>query len=115
MLGQLFKKKPDEVIRRELEGKREKLIEQAAKMMILVNDEKNCWREYCAILDEYVDACKKRKAITALDRADEKTIEALKYIDHEIWFVTTFIKRIPEMIFEKEKAMRDAAKREDAS
>ena len=113
MLGSLFKKKPEQVIARELEAKREKLIAQAGKMAALVNDKSLCWAEYCAILDEYVDACRKRKAITALDRADDKTIEALKYIDHEIWFVQTFIKRIPEMIFEKEKAMQEAAKRED--
>lgn len=113
MLGQLFKKKPEEQIKRELEDKREKLIIQSAKMKLLINDKDKCWAEYCAILDEYVDACKKRKAITALDRADEKTIEALKYLDHEIWFITTFIKRIPYMIFEQEEKMRQSAKKED--
>ena len=104
MLGQLFKKKTDEEIKKELIKKRDELIARAAKMYRLINAKDTGWVEWVLLIDEYINACKKRKAVTALDTADEKTLQQLKYLDHEI-FILSWAKSIPQQVMKQLEEM----------
>ena len=103
MLGNIFQKRDDEKIKKEMDKAREKIIRQAASLRKLVKSSDSGWSEYVALLEDYVSACKRRKAVTPLDTVDAKTLEQLKLLDHEVWLISSFILRIPEKIFEQEK------------
>ena len=107
MLGKFLKKPTDEQIRKEMEKKREKIIHQATMLRKLTNDPSSGWREYVDLLEEYVQACKKRKAITSLHNADEKTLQQLRQLDHEVWFINTFILQIPNKMFKLENTAEE--------
>ena len=95
-----------------IEKKRNEIFRRAEEMRKLTLIPNSGWKEYIQLLDEYVAACKKRKALTALDSADDKEIYQLKLIDHEIYFVEQFIKIIPQKIFKNEKEIEEAIKKE---
>jgi hypothetical protein len=56
--------------------------------------------EFCELIDDYIDKAKKRKAVTALDRASEADIYQLKLIDHEI-YILSWVLKIPEQFIER--------------
>jgi hypothetical protein len=100
MLG--FKTEPitaEEVSKEQLK-KRNEALQVAAKLNNLVNAETTGWKEFINLVDNYIDSCKKRKAITALDRADNDMIYMLKLLDHEI-FILNWVKKIPEQFIKK--------------
>jgi hypothetical protein len=97
MLDKLFKKKTDDEIQKELAKKRDELIVRASKMNKLINSKDSGWFEFVALLDDYISACQRRKAVTALDTADERTLQQLKYLDHEV-FILTWAKSIPQQV-----------------
>ena len=101
MLGlPTLKKKTDEEIKKDLERKRQKVLDRADILRPFVKKDSSGWREYVGLLQEYIDACKKRKAITALDRLlqgvpwDEQVLHELKLIDHEI-FILSWVLQFP--------------------
>jgi hypothetical protein len=101
MLG--FKPKTDEQIKKDLEKKRlelDEMLRKSTMLKIFVNKPGTGWREFLGILDDYIDACKKRKAITAIDRADDKTIAELRLLDHEI-YILSWVKNIPDQFINK--------------
>ena len=106
MLG-LFRQRPDmtDKMRKDMDKKREQIIQRAAAMRKLVGDNTSGWGDYVSLLEDYVSACKRRKAVTALDTADDKTLAQLKLLDHEVWLIETFILKIPaQMIALEEKS-----------
>lgn len=108
MLG--FKPKVDEQIKKELENKRKQLmVDRVPRLEHLINSPG--WKDFIELIDEYIEACKKRKAITALDRADEKIIYELQLLDHEI-FILSWLKGVPEQFIHKTQEMikRDESK-----
>lgn len=113
MLGSLFQKPTSEQIAKDMEKAREKIIRQASLLRQLVNNQKSGWSEYVALLQDYVTACKRRKAVTALDTADDKTLAQLKLLDHEVWLINNFILKIPDQIFEQEKKIDNANKEDE--
>ena len=76
----LFKRKTDEEIKKEIEKKKELVLRRADILRPFLNKEGTGWSVYASLIKEYAEACKKRKAITALDRLipgnpqDEKTL-----------------------------------------
>lgn len=105
MLGQLSKpKKTDEEITKELSKKRDELIARAAKMDRLINAQDTGWVDFVSLVENYINACKKRKAFTALDTADEKTLQQLKYLDHEI-FILSWMLNIPKQVMKQLQEM----------
>lgn len=100
-------------ISKELQAKREALIARADEMRKLTLNPDSGWAEYIGLLDDYVNACVKRKAVTSLDRATDSEIENLKKLDHEVWFINNFIKVIPQKIFANEEAMLKTAQQEE--
>ena len=110
MLG--FRKKPDEQIKKDREKWLDEMIQQSARMEKFIKDKSFGWKEFTLLLDDYIEKVKKRKAITALDVADEKTIQQLKYLDHEI-YILSWVKRIPEQFIGNVKAELEKQKEED--
>jgi len=100
-LGNKDKKQANK-IKKDTMKKRDELLRCAEEMRRLTLTPNSGWHEFIDILNKYVDAQMKHKALTALDRADEKTIYELKLIDHEIYLITQFIKKIPAKIFASE-------------
>jgi hypothetical protein len=86
--------KTDEEIIKERADNLERMFQQSLKMMKLVGSETSGWKEFCALLDDYIEKCRLRKEKTRLDLADEKTIEQLKLLDHEI-YILTWVKNMP--------------------
>lgn len=111
MLG-LFKKKPEAIIKKEREERLNELIIQSSKLRKLIKYERAGWRIFTELLDDYMDKCKKRKAITALDRATDEEIYQLKLIDHEI-FILNFVKRMPEQFIKNVENAIKAKKEEE--
>lgn len=101
MLG-LFqrKEKPtDEKIREARQKWLDDMLVRSVKLQKLIKNDQSGWKEFVALLDDYSDKCKKRKAVTALDTASEETLSILKKLDHEVWFLA-FIRRIPEQFID---------------
>jgi len=99
-------------IRKEMLKKRDNLIRQAEEMRKLTLTPNSGWDEFNSILDNYVNACMKRKAVTALDTATEKEIYELKLIDHEVFLIKQFIQVIPKKIFFSEQEMEKQIRQE---
>ena len=116
MLGNLFKKKElksDEQIRADKQKWLDELLVRSAKLQKLVKANDTGWKEYVALIDDYIDKCKRRKVVTALDIADDKTIYELKLIDHEV-FILTWLKKMPaQFIGNVEKKIEQEAKKEE--
>ncbi|MFA5500113.1 MAG: hypothetical protein WC404_03430 [Candidatus Omnitrophota bacterium] len=102
MLGRLFKRNkdlPEEENRKLREAWLQDMLEKSQKLSRLIHNEKAGWKEFCALIEDYIDKAKKRKALTALDRATDAEIQSLKYIDHEI-YILMWVMRIPQQFIE---------------
>ena len=111
--GLMPKKKTDEEIKKEMERRRETILRRADILKPFVLKDGTGWKEYKTLIENYIEACKKRKAITPLDRlmpgiaADERTLLELKLLDHEI-FILSWVLRFPfEEIATAEKIIKE--------
>jgi len=98
MLGQWFKPKPkatDEQIKVEREKWLQAMLDKSVEIKRLILSNKSGWAEFSLLISDYIDKAKKRKAITALDRATETDIFQLKLLDHEI-YILSWVLKIPE-------------------
>ena len=97
-MGFLFNKpkklRTDEEIAKDRADNLERMFQQSLKLMKLVGTETSGWKEFCALLDDYIEKCRERKDKTRLDLADDKTIEQLKLLDHEV-YILTWVKNMP--------------------
>lgn len=87
----------------------DKAIIRSANLKKLILDNQTGWIEYIRLIDEYIQAVKKRKVATSLDYAEEKVIYELKLLDHEI-NILEWAKQVPaqfinnvEELLKKEK------------
>lgn len=87
------KLKTDEEIAKERTDNLERMFQDSLQLMKLVSMDSG-WKEFCALLDDYILKCRTRKDATRLDMADDKTIEQLKLLDHEI-YILTWVKNMP--------------------
>lgn len=97
MLG-IFKAKPkatDEQIKKDREIWLQEMLDKSVNLGRLIKANNTGWKEVCELLNDYMDKAKKRKAITALDRATEAEIYQLKLLDHEI-YILSWVLKIPE-------------------
>lgn len=110
------KKKTDEQIKKEMERQRDKIIARAEILRPFVAKEGTGWREYVGLIQSYIESCKKRKAITALDRlvpgnpADDRTLHELKLLDHEIYILSWVLMMPFEQIKRAEKIIEQGNK-----
>jgi hypothetical protein len=116
MLGNLFNKKvtkTEEEISKERQENLDKAIQSAAKLKKLIIDQDSGWIEFIGLIDDYIDKAAKRKAITALDVANEETIQQLKYLDHEI-FILKNVRQWPEQFINNlEQTLKEMKESED--
>lgn len=97
MLG-IFKAKPkstDEQIKKDRGVWLQDMLDKSVNLERLIKANNTGWKEVCELLNDYMDKAKKRKAITALDRATEAEIYQLKLLDHEI-YILSWVLKIPE-------------------
>lgn len=115
MLG-LFNRKKSTAnqIRQEKEKRLNEMIERSSTLKRLIANDKAGWREFCSILSGYIDAIKKRKAVTALDRADEATIKELMLLDHEV-YILKFVLQMPQQFIDKTEGAVNQVNREDTN
>ena len=114
MLGLRKEVKTEEEIAKALSKKRDECIAKSAKLQFLINADNTGWQDYINLLDEYIGACKKRKAITALDRASEQVIKEIQLLDHEI-FILSWAKEIPGQFIKKTKELSEPKGETDAA
>lgn len=103
VLGDWFKKKEpktDKQIKMERQKWLNDMLPKATHLKKFVEADEAGWKIFIALVDDYIDKCKKRKAITALDIADDATLKVLKELDHEV-FILNFMKSIPEKFIAK--------------
>jgi len=103
MLGNLFKKKEvktDEQVRLDREKWLTEMLVKSQSLEKLIKSDTFGWKEFCLLVEDYIDKAKKRKAITALDRATDADIFQLKLLDHEI-YILSWVLRIPEQFIGK--------------
>jgi len=116
MLFNPFKKKEpktEEQIKKERQKWLDDMIPKSAHMKKFVEADEAGWKLFVALVDDYIDKCKKRKAITALDRIDEAGLHELKLLDHEV-FILNFMKRIPEQFIAKvENILKEEKEKEE--
>ena len=112
MLGNLFKSKPkqsDEQIKQDRAKWLEDMLLKSQSLERLIKTSNTGWREFSLLIEDYIDKAKKRKAITALDRATEADIYQLKLLDHEI-YILSWVLKVPEQFIGRVEA---EIKRED--
>ena len=101
MLGLFNRKKSTaEQIRQEKEKRLNEMVERSGVLKKLIANDRAGWSEFCNLVSGYIEAIKKRKAVTALDRADEATIKELILLDHEI-YILKFVLQMPQQFIEK--------------
>lgn len=96
--------KPDEQIKKDRQKWLDGAIVRSAKLKKLITDNKTGWAEVVILLDEYIQACKKRKVATDLSVADDATIQQLRLMDESINLCEWF-KKIPEQFIGKVEGM----------
>jgi len=97
MLG-LFKAKPkatDQEIKESREKWLDEMLLKSQSLERLIKTSNTGWKEFSLLIEDYIDKAKKRKAITALDRATDADIFQLKLLDHEI-YILSWVLKIPE-------------------
>ena len=97
MLG-LFKAKPkatDQEIKESREKWLDEMLLKSQSLERLIKTYNTGWKEFSLLIEDYIDKAKKRKAITALDRATDADIFQLKLLDHEI-YILSWVLKIPE-------------------
>ena len=97
MLG-LFKAKPkatDQEIKESREKWLDEMLLKSQALERLIKTSNTGWKEFSLLIEDYIDKAKKRKAITALDRATDADIFQLKLLDHEI-YILSWVLKIPE-------------------
>ena len=114
MLG-IFKAKPkstEEEIKKEREKWLQDMLDKSGELKRLILFNQSGWKEFSELLIDYIDKAKKRKAITALDRATEADIFQLKLLDHEI-YILSWVLRIPEQFIKQVEAEMQAEKEKE--
>ncbi len=97
MLG-IFKPKPkqtDEQIKEARDKWLQEMLDKSHSLEKLIKFNQSGWSEFSGLVNDYIDKAKKRKAITALDRASDDDIYQLKLLDHEI-YILSWVLKIPE-------------------
>jgi hypothetical protein len=89
------KPKTDEEIAKERADNLERMFQDSIKLKKLISKPDSGWKEFCLLIEDYIEKCRIRKDKTRLDLADDKTIEQLRLLDHEIYILTWMIK-MPE-------------------
>ena len=105
MLG-LFKPKPkstEEQIKKQRDEWLQQMLEASQKLGHLIHSDKSGWKEFCELIEDYMDKVKKRKAITALDVATDADIYQLKLLDHEL-FILSWIMKAPQQFINQTEA-----------
>lgn len=117
MLDRFFgKPKTDEQIKKDLEAKREEVLRRADVLRQFVFKDGSGWKEYKGLIEDYINACKKRKAITALDRLiaghlpDERVLNELKLLDHEIYILSWVLQFPFEEIDKADRIIKEGNK-----
>ncbi len=103
MLGRLFRpkeKSTEEQIKAEKEKWLQGMLDKSQDLDRLIKANGTGWKEFCDLLNDYIDKAKKRKAITALDRATDTDIFQLKLLDHEI-YILSWVLKIPEQFIKQ--------------
>ena len=98
MLGSFFRPKPkstEEEINKERIKWLDEMLKKSSQLERLIKMHGSGWKEFSELLNDYMDKVKKRKAITALDRATDADIFQLKLLDHEI-YILSWVLKIPE-------------------
>jgi len=105
MLGNLFKpklKSTEEEIKKARQEWLQEMLDKSVTLDRLIKANHTGWQEFCELLIDYIDKAKKRKAITALDRATDADIYQLKLLDHEI-YILSWVLKIPEQFIKNIK------------
>lgn len=89
-----------ENIKKEQQKALDLMMKQSVKLEKLIKSNGTGWQEFCLLINDYIDKCKKRKAVTALDIATDKEINLLKKLDHEV-YILSWVLKIPEQFIGK--------------
>ena len=96
--------------KKEIIASREDMFARLIAVKKLVS-EKSSYKEIQRILDDHVEQLMLKKLAVPMHRADDRTIEDLKYIDHEIEIYTR-IRSIPDTFVALGDAFMDTKKEE---
>lgn len=112
-----FKHKTELEIKKFLESKHEENLKKAALLKKLTIDQESGWIDFVELLNEYIEACNKKKQAKRLDflKPDQlsEAVEEIKRLDHEI-FTVRWILQIPQQfITNTEEAQKRRMKVED--
>jgi len=114
MLGLFKKKKVSEEIKKDRDRSLNEMMRRADELKKFVSDNRSGWSEFCVMLENYIESCKKRKAITALDMADQETIKQLMLLDHEV-FILSFVLKMPGQFIRNVEEKAEKANKEDTN
>jgi hypothetical protein len=115
MLGNLFKPKiktTEEEIKRDREKWLQDMLDKSGRLNHLIKSNETGWKEFAELISDYIDKVKKRKAITAMDRASDADIYQLKLLDHEI-YILSWVLKIPEQFIGQVEAEIQKNKEEE--
>lgn len=70
-----------------------------SRLKSLITSSSNGWADYVMIIEDWLQECKRTKALTRLDQATPEQIYQLKLLDFEIYLLNRLI-RTPKNVIE---------------
>lgn len=112
MFNQLLKRKESDKIKKERAKWLEECLEKIPKLRKLISKPDSGWPEFVEIINDYISHIERRKVVTSLDTADDKTIQELKYLDHEKYILKFIIGAVNNWINKVEARRLEIQKQE---
>lgn len=85
-------------VEKDVAKKRDEMIERMGQLKGLVDAQG--WKDFEYLIQNYIDACKKRKLLTRLDTASADEIRTIQYLDREI-MILQFVLDAPKKYIQK--------------
>lgn len=94
------KPKSEDEIKKEIEQKKEIAIIKAIRLKQLIKEKDTGWKEFCELIEDYINSCMYYKLKTPLDTANQEVLEQLKYQDRDI-YILKWVLQIPQQFINK--------------
>jgi hypothetical protein len=87
-------KPEDQKLKEDLAKQREIMMDRMSRLKALRDNPVSGWKDFLAIIDNYIAYCNKRKITTKLDTATPALLEQLRFMDNYV-SALEWVKQIP--------------------
>lgn len=105
-------KSEDEKLKEELAKKRDEMMARLGRLRTLQDSPATGWKDFVALLDNYIAYCKNKKMSTRLDTATPAMIEQLRFMDNYV-SALEWARQIPALYIKKTEETLEAIKKSE--